>query len=124
MGPPPVDFLRRDPFLALHEHRRCSRWRDRKLGRFRRNKETLTVLGPYAATGIETCGVVRRDRSTAREFTDKRVCFATFHWREDGRVVATSTLDHGYRCGERDEPYSSDPQELLRREMGTHQWNI
>jgi hypothetical protein len=41
----------------------------------------LTVLGPYAATGVETCGVVRRDRSTAREFTDKSVCFVTFHWR-------------------------------------------
>ena len=84
----------------------------------------LTVLGPYAATGVETCGVVRSDRSTAREFIDKSVWFATFHWRQDGRVFAAPALDHGYRCGERDEHGSSDPQELLRREIGAHQWNI
>ena len=55
----------------------------------------LTVLGPYAATGVETCGVVRRDRSTAREFIDKSVRFATLHWRWDCRVFAVSALDHG-----------------------------
>jgi hypothetical protein len=116
--------VRRDSFLALDEHRRCSRWRDRKLGRFRRNKETLTVLGPYAATGVETCGVVRRDRSTAREFIDKSVRFATPRRRWNGRDFGSSALDHGYRCGQRDEPYGGHPQELLRREMGAHQWNI
>jgi hypothetical protein len=82
------------------------------------------VLRPYPATGVETCGVVRRDRSTAREFTDKSVRSAALHWCEDGRVFAVSSLDHGYRCGERDEHGSSDPQELLRREIGAHQWNI
>ena len=84
----------------------------------------LTALRPYAATGVETCGVVRRDRSTAREFTDKRICFATPRWREDGRVFATSALDHGDRCGEHDEHYSRDPQESLRSEIRAHQWNI
>jgi len=84
----------------------------------------LTVLGPYAATGVETCGVVRRDRSTAREFTDKSAWFATFHWRQNGRLFAAPALDNGYRCGERDERYSGDPQELLRSEMRADQWNI
>ena len=55
----------------------------------------LTVLRPYAATGVETCGVVRRDRSTAREFTDKSVRFATLRRRWNGRVFAASALDHG-----------------------------
>jgi hypothetical protein len=82
------------------------------------------VLRPYAATGVETCGVVWRDRSTAREFTDKRICFATFRWRQDGHVFATSALDHGYRCGERDEHDRGKPQEVLRSEIGPHQWNI
>jgi len=84
----------------------------------------LTVLGPRAATGIETCGVVRGDRATAREFTDKSVCVATFHWREDGRVFAALALDHGYRCGERDKRYSGNPQQLFRDEIRAHQWNI
>jgi hypothetical protein len=84
----------------------------------------LAVLGPYAATGAKTCGVVRGDRSTARQFTDKSISLATYHWRWDGRVFARSALDHGYRCGERDERYSGDPQELLRGEIRAHQWNI
>jgi hypothetical protein len=84
----------------------------------------LTVLGPYAATGVKYGGVVRRDPSTAREFTDKRVCFATSQWREDGRLSAASALDHGYRCGEHDEHDNGDPQKLLRSEMRAHQWNI
>jgi hypothetical protein len=84
----------------------------------------LTVLGPHAATGVEICSVVRCDRSTAREFTDKRICFATPRWREDGRVFATSALDHGDRCGEHDERYSGDPQDSSRSEIRAHQWNI
>jgi hypothetical protein len=84
----------------------------------------LTVLGPYAATGVETCGVARSDRSTAREFTDKSVSLTTLHWRWNGRVFAASALDHGYRCREHDEHYGSDSQELLRSEMRAHQWNI
>jgi hypothetical protein len=84
----------------------------------------LTVLGPYAATGVETCGVARRDRSTPREFADNSVCFASPPWCDNGRVFAASALDHGYRCGEHDEHYGSDPQELLRSEMRAHQWNI
>jgi hypothetical protein len=84
----------------------------------------LAVLGPYAATGIETCGVIRGDRSTAREFTDKSISLATFHCHWDGRVFARSALDHGCRCSERDDPYSGSPQKLLRREIRAHQWNI
>lgn len=84
----------------------------------------LMVVGPYAAAGVETCGIVRGDRSTAREFTDKSVYFASPHWRDNGRVFAASALDHRYRCGEHDEHYGSDSQELLRSEMGAHQWNI
>ena len=76
----------------------------------------LTVLGPYAATGFEYRGIVRRDRSTAREFADKSVRFARLQWREDGRIFAAAALDHGYRCGEHDEHHSRDPQELLRGE--------
>ena len=83
-----------------------------------------TVLGPYAATGVETCGVVRRDHSTAREFTDMSVCFATPRRRWNGLLSATSALDHGYRRGEHDEHHGGNPQELLRREMRAHQWNI
>jgi hypothetical protein len=83
----------------------------------------LTVLGPYAATGVETCGVVRSDRSTAREFADNSVCFASPHWRDNGRVFAASALDNGYCCGEHDERYSRASQELLRREISAHQWN-
>jgi hypothetical protein len=83
----------------------------------------LTVLRPYAATGVETCGVVR-DRSTLRELTDKSISLATFHWRWDRCVFAASALDHGYRCSERDDPYSGSPQKLLRREIRAHQWNI
>jgi hypothetical protein len=84
----------------------------------------LTVLSPYAATGVETCGLVRNDRSTAREFADNSVCFASPHWRDNGRVFAASALDHGYRCREHDEHYGSDSQEVLRSEMRAHQWNI
>jgi hypothetical protein len=84
----------------------------------------LTVLGPDAATGVETCGVVRSDRSTAREFADNSVCFASPHLRDNGRVFAAPALDHGYRCGEHDEHHGSDPQELLRSEIRAHQWNI
>ena len=76
----------------------------------------LTVLGPNATTGFEYRGIVRRDGSTAREFTDKGVRVAPFQRREDGRVFAAPALDHGYRCGKRDKDYSRDPQELLRRE--------
>jgi hypothetical protein len=54
----------------------------------------LTVLGPYAATGVETCAVVRRDRATARELADKNVRFAALRRCRDGRVSATSVLDH------------------------------
>jgi hypothetical protein len=84
----------------------------------------LTVLGPHATAGVETCSVVWRDRSTAREFTEKRVCFATPHRREDDRVFAASTLDHSYRSDERDEHHGGNPQELLRGEIWAHQWNI
>jgi hypothetical protein len=84
----------------------------------------LTVLSPSAATGAETCGVVRPDRSTACEFTDKNVCFAALHRCENGRLFAASALDHGYCCGEYDERYSCDAQELLRSEIKGHQWNI
>jgi hypothetical protein len=55
----------------------------------------VTVLRPYAATGVETCGVVRRDRSTAREFTDKSVRFATPRRRWNDRDFGSSALDHG-----------------------------
>jgi hypothetical protein len=82
------------------------------------------VLRPRAATSVETCSVVRGDRSTARQFTDNRICFATLDWRGDGSVFAVSALDHGYRCGEHDERHHSDPQELLRSEIMAHQWNI
>jgi hypothetical protein len=85
----------------------------------------LTVLSPYAATGFETCGVVRGDRSTALEFIDERICFTALQWRENGRrVFAASVLDHGYRCGEHDEHYGGDPQERSRSEIRAHQWNI
>ena len=83
----------------------------------------LTVLGPCAATGFEYYGVVRRDRSTAREFTDKSISFTSLKWREDG-LFAAPALDHSYRCGERDEHHGRDPQELLRSEIRAHQWNI
>jgi hypothetical protein len=55
----------------------------------------LTALGPYATTGVETCSVVRGDRATARELTDKSVRFATprRHW--NGRDFDSSALDHG-----------------------------
>jgi hypothetical protein len=55
----------------------------------------LTVLRPFAATGVETCGVVRRDRSTARELADKRICFATPGRRWNSRDFASAALDHG-----------------------------
>jgi hypothetical protein len=84
----------------------------------------LTVLGPNAATGFEDYCIVRRDRSTARKFADKSVSFVTPQRREDGRISAASALDHGHRCGERDEHHSGDPNELLRSEMSAHQWNI
>jgi hypothetical protein len=84
----------------------------------------LAVLGPYAATGVEDRGVVRRDRSTPRELTDRSVRFANPYRREDGRVFAASALDYGYRCGERDERYSGEPQEFLRSQISAHQWNI
>jgi len=84
----------------------------------------LTVLGPCAATGFEYYGVVRRDRSTAREFTDKSISFISLKWREDGRVFAGPALDHSYRCGKRDKRYSQDPQESPRNEISAHQWNI
>jgi hypothetical protein len=84
----------------------------------------LTALDPYAATGVETCSVVRRDRSTACEFTDTSISLAALHWREDGRVFAVSALDHGYHCDERGERYCGKPQELLRSEIRVHQWNI
>jgi hypothetical protein len=120
-----VDFVRRRVFMALDESRwRIGRWRDWQLRRFRRNEKTLTVLGPYAATGVEPRRVVRRDRATAYEFTDKSVRFATLHRREDGRFFDTSALDHGNRSDEHDEHHGGNPQELLRREMGAHQWNI
>jgi hypothetical protein len=80
-----------------------------------------TVLGPYAATGVENCGVVRSDRSAAREFADNSVCFASPHWRDNGRVFAASALDHGYGRREHDEHHRSDPQELLRSEIRAHQ---
>jgi hypothetical protein len=54
----------------------------------------VTVLGPDATTGVETCGVVRRDRSTAREFTDKSVRFATPRRRWNHRDFGSSALDH------------------------------
>jgi hypothetical protein len=84
----------------------------------------VTVLRPDAATGVKTCSVVRRDRSAAREFTDKSISLATFHWRWHGLLSAASALDHGCRCREHDERHGSDPQELLRSEIGAHQWNI
>ncbi len=73
----------------------------------------LTVLGPYATTGFEYRGIVRRDSSTACEFTDKGVRVAPLQRREDGRILAAPALDHGYRCGERDKDDGRDPQELL-----------
>jgi hypothetical protein len=83
-------------FLALRESRgRIERWRDWQLRRSCRDKETLAILGPYAATGIETCAVVRGDRSTVREFTDRKICFATPDWRCNRRDFAASALDHG-----------------------------
>ena len=84
----------------------------------------LAVLRPYAATGVETCGVVQRDRSTARKFIGMSFRFTTPHRRCDGRVFAASALDYGRRCGERDEAYGGSPQKLLRSEIGAHQWNI
>jgi hypothetical protein len=80
----------------------------------------LTVLSPYAATGIETCGVVRCNRSAAGEIADKNVCFARPQWRKDGGVFTTSALDNGYRCHERDKRYSGNPQNLSRNEIGAH----
>jgi hypothetical protein len=117
--------VRRDTALTLHEpRRRIGRWRGWQLRRSCRDEETLTVLGPYAATGVETGGVVRGDRSTAREFTDKNVCFAAPHWRWDGHIFAASALDHGCRCGEHDEHHGGDPQDLFWDEKRAHQWNI
>jgi hypothetical protein len=110
--------------LALHEIGRRIGWRVWQLPRFCRCKEMLTVLGPYAAAGVEYYGIVRRDRSTTRKFTDKSVCFVTPQWREDGHISAAPALDHGYQCGEHDDHYNSDPQELLKSEMRVHQWNI
>jgi hypothetical protein len=81
----------------------------------------LTVLGPYATTGFEDYCVIRRDRSTARQFTDKSVRFATPQWRKDSRIFAASALEHGYRCSERDDHDSGDPQKLSRGEIGAHQ---
>ena len=87
----------RSSVLALHGlSGRIGDRRGWRLRRFRRCKEMLTVLGPYAATGFEYRGIVRRDRSTAREFADKRVRFAMPQWRQDGRVLAAPALDHGH----------------------------
>jgi hypothetical protein len=83
-----------------------------------------TVLGPYAVTSVETCSVVRRDRSTACKFADRSIPLANLYWREDGRVFAASALDHGYRRGEDAEHNGGDPQRLFRDEIGAHQWNI
>jgi hypothetical protein len=69
----------------------------------------LTVLGPRAATGFEYYGVVRRDRSAARKFSDQSVGFSRPQRREDGHIFVASALDHGYRCGERDDHNSRDP---------------
>jgi hypothetical protein len=110
--------------LALWESGRCiGRRRGWQPRQSRRREETLAVLSPYTATGVETCGAVRADRSTAREFSEKNLSLATFHWRKNGLLSAASALDHGYRSGERDERYSGSPQEL-RREIRAHQWNI
>jgi len=81
----------------------------------------LTVLGPYAAASIKCRGVVQHDRATARELTDKSVRFAALHRCRDGRVFATSALDHGYRRGEDAEHNGGDPQRLSRDEIGAHQ---
>ena len=74
-----------------------------------------TIFGPYAATGIEGCGVVRRDRSTACQFADKGVSFSRLQWREDGRLSAAAALDHSCRYGEHDEHRSCGAQELVER---------
>jgi hypothetical protein len=103
--------------LALHGHSgRIGDQRGWRLLRFRRQEEVLTILGPYATTGFEYRGIVRRDRSTTREFTDKGVRVAPLQRGEDGRILAALAPDHGYRCGERDKHYSRDAQELLRGE--------
>jgi hypothetical protein len=45
-----------------------------------------------------------------------RVRFAPPQRNEDGHFLATTALDQGYRCGERDKRYSRDPKDLLRGE--------
>jgi hypothetical protein len=89
---------------------------DRGRWRFRRQEEVLTVLGPYAKTGLECRGIIRRDRPTAREFNDKWIRFAPSQRREDSRIFAAAALDHGNRSGERNRDYGRDPQKLLRGE--------
>jgi hypothetical protein len=81
----------------------------------------LAVLSPYAAAGFEDYGLARRDRSTARKFTDKSICFVTPQWRKDSRLSAASALDRGYDCSEHDQRHGRDPQELLRSEIRAHQ---
>jgi hypothetical protein len=82
--------------MALYETGRpIGRRRGWQLRRFSRDEEMLTVLRPYAATGVETCGVVWSDRSTVRQFNEKSVSLATVHWRCGCRVFAVSALDHG-----------------------------
>ena len=76
----------------------------------------LTILSPHATAGFEHGSIVRRDRSAAREFTDKGVRFSPLQRPEDRRILAAPALDHGNRCGERDKDYGRDPQELLRGE--------
>jgi hypothetical protein len=76
----------------------------------------LTILSPYATAGFERGSIIRPDRSTAREFTDKGGRFAPPQRHEDGRILAAPALDHGDRCGERDRDYGRDPQKLLRGE--------
>jgi hypothetical protein len=84
----------------------------------------LAVLGPYATTEFKYRGIVGRDRSTARKFTDKGVRVAPLQRRKGGRILTAPALDSDYRCSERDKDDGRDPQELLRGEGGAHQWNI
>jgi len=114
-GPSLLDFVRR--VLILHNHpRRIGRWRGWQLRQFRR-EETLTVLGPCAATGIETAVSSEVKRSAAREVADKNVCFARPQWRKDGRIFVSSALDHRCCSGEREEHDGGDPDEWSRSEI-------
>jgi hypothetical protein len=81
----------------------------------------LPIFGPRPPAVVERRSIVRRNGSTPRELYCEYIHLLALKRHDDASVFAAPAMDDGDRCGEDDEAYCRDPNQLLWGDILGHQ---